>query len=135
VLHQQAVAAAQSAASLGASLLGATEKDDAEKLTLMRARHERQLFELGEQVRYAQLQESKKSRQAVGASMRSAISRYTYYERQLGRSLSDISVPELDEIDIASLTKFDFDVDEPSLPQRDVPIEIVTWPQRQPDGS
>jgi hypothetical protein len=126
VLHQQAVAAAQSAASLGASLLGATEKDDAEKLTLMRARHERQLFELGEQVRYAQLQESKKSRQAVGASMRSAISRYTYYERQLGRSLSDISVPELDEIDIASLTNFDFDVDEPSLSQRDVPIEIVT---------
>jgi hypothetical protein len=126
VLHQQAAAAAQSAASLGASLLGATEKDDAERLTLMRARHERQLHELGEQVRYAQLQESVKSRQAVAASMRSAISRYTYYERQLGRSLGDIVVPELDEIDVSSLTSFEFNVEEPTLAQRDVPIDIVT---------
>ncbi len=126
VLHQHAVEAAQSAISLGAALLGHTEKEDGEALSLLRARHERQLFELSEQVRYAQLQESVKSREAVVASMHSAISRYAFYERQLGRSIEDINVPELDELDLAALTKFALKTEEPVLTQRDVPMDIAT---------
>ena len=126
VLHQHAVEAAQSAISLGAALLGHTEKEDGETLSLLRARHERQLFELNEQVRYAQLQESVKSREAVVASMHSAITRYAFYERQLGRSPEDIKVPELDELDRAALTKFALKTEEPVLTQRDVPMDIAT---------
>ncbi len=105
---------------------GHTEKEDGEALSVLRSRHERQLSELGEQVRYAQLQESVKSHEAVVATMHGAITRYAYYERQLGRDLEDIKVPELDELDVAALAKFALKVEEPLLLQRDVPMDIAT---------
>jgi hypothetical protein len=125
-LYRQAVDAAQAAVSLGGAVLAATEKEDGEAMSVLRARHERQLLELGEQVRYAQLQESVKSHEAVVATMHGAITRYAYYERQLGVDLEDIKVPELDDLDLAALAKFALRVEEPLLIQRDVPMDIAT---------
>jgi hypothetical protein len=126
LLHQKAVEVAQSAASLGGALLGAIEKEDGERLTLLRAGHERRLTALIEQVRYAQFQESIKSREALVGSLHSALTRYAYYERQLGRSLDEIKLPDLDQLDLAALAKFNLEVDEPSIDQRSVPVEIAT---------
>ena len=83
------------------------EKEDGEALGLLRAKHERAILELVEQVKYGQLQEAIKAREGLLGSLALAVQRYTYYELQLGRSLDDIqkAIPELDELDDAALDK------------------------------
>ncbi|MDZ4267130.1 MAG: hypothetical protein U1D00_15790 [Mycobacterium sp.] len=125
LLHRQAIELAQQVASLGANLLSAFEKEDSEALSVLRARHERTLATLTEQVKYGQLQEAVKSREALLGSLNSAVTRYAYYEQQLGRALSDIEIPELDELDIKALAAFNLKAEEPSIAKRDVPIDIV----------
>lgn len=125
LLHRQATELAQQVATLGANLLSALEKEDGEALSLLRARHERTLATLTEQVKYGQLQEAAKSREALVGSLNSAVTRYVYYEQQLGRSLSDIEIPELDELDIKALAAFNLQAAEPSIAKRDVPIDIA----------
>jgi hypothetical protein len=50
--------------------------------------------------------------------------RYTHYERLLGRPESDISVPELDELDTEALERMRFSAQEPDVAGRPVPISI-----------
>ncbi|WP_313674466.1 hypothetical protein [Mycolicibacterium sp.] len=124
LLHRQATELAQQVATLGANLLSALEKEDGETLSLLRARHEKTLATLAEQVKYGQLQEAVKSREALVGSLNSAVTRYAYYEQQLGRTLSDIEIPELDELDIKALAAFNLQAAEPTIAKRDVPIDI-----------
>ena len=62
---QKAMAICQEAKHLASQLLSTIEKDDAEALALMRARHEREMLELGEAVRYGQVQEATKQLEAL----------------------------------------------------------------------
>jgi len=125
VLHRQATELAQQVAALGTTLLSALEKEDGEQLTLIRARHERTLATLTEQVKYGQLQEAVKSREALLGTLNTAVTRYAYYEQQLGKALSDIAVPELDELDMGALAAFNLRSSEPEVAQRDVPTDIA----------
>jgi hypothetical protein len=125
LLHRQATELAQQVATLGANLLSALEKEDGETLSLLRARHERTLATLTEQVKYGQLQEAVKSHEAVVGTLNSAVTRYAYYEQQLGRALADIEIPELDELDIKDLAAFNLHAAEPSIAKRDIPIDIA----------
>lgn len=122
---RQAVDLAQHVSSLGQSLLAAMEKEDGEALTLLRSKHEQKTAELATEVRYTQVQEATKSKEAIAASINSALLRYTYYERLLGRDASSIEIPQLDEIDRTTLAKQALNLQEPSLPDREVPIDII----------
>lgn len=126
VLLRQAGELAQQVASLGTALLSALEKSDGESLTLLRARHERALSELAEQVKYGQVQEAVKSREALLGSLDTAVARYAYYERQLGAAPADIAVPQLDELDVAALAAYNLRQSEPTVAARDVPVDIAT---------
>ncbi len=125
LLVQKALEIAQEVKNLGSSLLATFEKEDAEQLALLRARHERTVLDLAESVRYAQWQETMKAREALERTLRNAIERYTYYERLLGAK--DIPDADLDDLDTDSLlAALKFNQDEPELKRRDLPVNIAS---------
>ncbi len=110
-----------------AACLSAMEKEDGEALAILRARHERVVLELVEHVSYGQLQEAIKAREGLLQSLALAVQRYTYYERQLGRKPDEIAqgIPELGELDKASLEKMKFAMKEPELAPRAIDVDIA----------
>lgn len=127
VLIQKASELAQEVKSLGNTLLSAMEKEDGENLSILRAKHERLILQMVEQVRYAQVQESSKAREGLIKSLALAIQRYTYYEMQLGKKPDEIAnaIPELEELDKASLEKMKFAMKEGEMLHREVAIDIA----------
>ncbi len=127
LLAQKAAEVVQEVKSLGNSLLSAMEKEDGEALGLLRAKHERAILELVEQVKYGQVQEAIKAREGLLGSLALAVQRYAYYELQLGRSLDDIqkAIPELNELDEAGLEKMKFKMDEPALQPAELKVDIA----------
>lgn len=128
LLAQKAAEIAQEVKSLGASLLSAMEKEDGEALAILRARHERAVLELVEGVKYAQLQEAGKAREGLQQALALAVHRYTYYERQLGRSEEDIqkALPTFSELDRDALDRMKLAAEEPSMPLRGIEVDIAT---------
>jgi hypothetical protein len=125
LLIQKAAEICQEVKSLGNSLLSAMEKEDGEALAVLRAKHELATMEMAEHVKYAQLQESIKSREGVVKSLALAIQRYTFYERQLGKKPEEIVIPGLDELDRKSLDEMRFSMKEPELGLRELEIDIA----------
>ncbi len=124
LLVQKAADICQEVKSLGNSLLSAMEKEDGEAMAILRAKHERVVMEMVEQVRYAQVQEAIKSKEGLLKSLAMAADRYTYYERQLGKKPDEIKIPELEALDTDSLAKMKFDMTEPEVPLRDLEVDI-----------
>jgi len=126
VLAQKATEIVQEVKALGSNLLQAMEKEDGEALAVLRARHERVVMELVEHVKYGQLQEAIKAREALVKSMALAVQRYVYYERLLGRAADEIqkAIPQIDELDAASLEKMKFAMKEADLTLREIDVEI-----------
>lgn len=100
----------QEVQSLGGALLAAIEKQDNESLALMRAQHENAILGLAEMVKYSQWQDAIKATQGLQQSLRNAISRYSYYQKLLGRTDAQIqsSLPQLDALDLGSLQNLKF---------------------------
>jgi Tc toxin complex TcA C-terminal TcB-binding domain len=125
VLVQKAAEICQEVKSLGNNLLSAMEKEDGEAMAILRARHERVVMEMVEQVRYAQVQEAIKSREGLLKSLALAVQRYTYYERQSGKKANEITIPALDQLDKDSLDKMTFKAGEPEMASREIAIDIA----------
>ena len=127
-LLQKALDAAGEARALGQNLLAAIEKEDGEAMAQLRARHERKVLEATEQVRYAQVQEAAKSREALVASLAVAAMRYVFCEMQLGRDKAEAvaAIPAIDDLDRAALQKMAFRMKEPELAGRDLEVDIPT---------
>ena len=126
-LVQKAAEIAQEVKSLGNQLLSAMEKEDGEALALLRAKHERVVMQMVEQVKYAQLQEAIKAKEGLLQSLALAVQRYTYYERQLGKKPDEIAkaIPQLDDLDKDSLAKMKFAMQEPALLPREIEVDIA----------
>jgi len=84
VLAQKASELCADLKSLGAALLSALEKRDAEELTLIRAGHETSILERVGQVKERQLAEAKQNLAALGKSRETAVTRYSHYQKLLG---------------------------------------------------
>jgi hypothetical protein len=120
LLVTKATEICQEVKSLGASLLGAIEKQDNEALALLRSQHENTLLQLAEMIKYSQWQEAQKATQALQLTLATAIQRYSYYQKLLGRTEAQIqvSIPLLDALDTASLQNLNFSQTDPgSEPQ------------------
>jgi hypothetical protein len=126
-LVQKANEMAQEVKSLGGNLLVAMEKEDNEAISILRARHERVIMEMVEQVKYAQLQEAVKSKESLFKSLALTLQRYIYLERQLGKKADEIekSIPQLDELDIDGLNKLRLTAREPELTPRELEVDIA----------
>lgn len=84
VLAQKASELCADLKALGAALLSALEKRDAEELTLIRAGHETSMLEQVGQVRERQLAEAAQTLVALRKSRALAEARYSYYQKLLG---------------------------------------------------
>jgi len=127
LLVRQAGDLCKEVTSLGSSLLSAMEKEDGEAMAILRARHERLVLEMAEQIKYGQLQEAIKAREGLLQTLATAVQRYTYYERQLGTKPEAIekAIPQLGELDKASLAKMNFAMKEPEIVFPEIAIEIA----------
>lgn len=127
LLVQKATEIVQEVKSLGNNLLSAMEKEDGEAMAVLRAKHESIVMEMVEHVRYGQLQESIKSKEGLMQSLALAVQRYSYYEQQLGRTKVEIeqAIPDLDELDKASLEQMRFAINEPEVTSREIAIDIA----------
>jgi hypothetical protein len=110
LLVGKATEVCQEVKSLGANMLAAIEKQDNESIALLRAKHENAILGLVNLVKYAQWQEAAKSTQSLQFSLNTAIQRYSYYQKLLGRTDAQIagSIPQLDALDKGSLDNLRF---------------------------
>jgi hypothetical protein len=91
VLAQKAGELCAELKSLGAALLAALEKHDAEQLALLRAGHEVELLQLRHESVRQQADEADATLKALRAGRRLAAERWVQYQRLLGRT--EIAVP------------------------------------------
>ena len=89
VLVQKANEFINDVKSLGASLLSALEKKDAEELSLLHATHETQILEAVRELKVRQIEEAKSSKVALEASKRVLEERRTFYESREEKSFKE----------------------------------------------
>jgi hypothetical protein len=122
-LVQKAAEVCQEVKSLGANLLAAMEKQDNEAFSILRARHETQILQLAESVRYSGYQEAIKNREGLEQSLLNAAARYSYLQSLLANSPQ--AVPTLDPLDQGALTKKKLNASEPTIAQEQIAIDIA----------
>jgi hypothetical protein len=83
VLVQKALETAGAVSALGGALLSAYEKGDAEYLSTMRTMHERQLLNLGLEVRQNQWRQANWQRQGLQKTKEIAVANLSYYQALL----------------------------------------------------
>ena len=127
LLAAKAVEICQDVKGLGAALLAAIEKQDSEALTLLRARHEKAMFAFAESVKYAQVHDAIKAREASEKGLATAVMKYTYYEQLLGNTPADpaagmkgLERSKLDDLDFGSVEE------EPTVTKRTIVPDIAT---------
>lgn len=126
-LMQKSSELVQELKSLATNLLSSMEKEDGEALSLLRAKHEKTIFEMTERVKYGQLQEAKKSKEALLLSLASTLQRYEYYELNLGihQSVISATLPTLSPLDVSSLEKLEYQSNEETMKFRKHSIDIA----------
>lgn len=126
LLVQKANELCQEVKSLGSNLLSAMEKEDGEAMQILRSKHERAVLELVEHVRYAQLQEAIKSKEGLVQSLASAVQRYVYYERQLGKKADEIenAIPDIGDLDKESMDRMRLMAKEKAVELRELEVDI-----------
>lgn len=92
VMAQKATELCAEVKSLGAALLSAIEKSDAETMALMRSTHELQMLRSVRMVKELQLYEAKANIDAIGVSLESAQKRFTHYVG-LVTQMESLSIP------------------------------------------
>lgn len=124
LLLQKALEMCGEVKALGQNLLSAIEKQDGEALAILRARQDNVLLKLGEAVRYGQWQEAIKAREGLERSLTTAVQRFSYYEKQLGKQDSDIQIPELVPLDTDGLLRTRLRTGEPQIAPRSIQVEL-----------
>ncbi len=109
LLLQKAMEICAEVKSLGASLLFALEKKDAQHLSLLLQQHELNISNLVQDVKFLQWKESESATESLLKSRATAFERYRHYKRILGNKEADID--KLKAIDLArvELTEEAFD--------------------------
>src|SRR3982751_2778828 len=93
ILIQKALELAGEVRGLGNALLSAIEKGDAEHLALVRQRHEIQIQQMAQEVRFLQWKQAEESTESLLRSRGSALERYRYYQRLLGLTPDNNAAP------------------------------------------
>lgn len=84
VLLQKANEFCSEVRTFGAALLSAVEKKEVEQLTLLRSRQELEMLRLVEKVRADQVKEADANIEALEKTRRSMVTRFAFFQRQLG---------------------------------------------------
>lgn len=109
-LIQKALELAAEVRGLGANLLAAIEKGDAEHLAQLRQRNEITLLQKTQSIRFLQWQQAQAATEALLRSRASALERYTFYLRLVGLAPDGTAAPTSLPVDHAhTLTEDNFD--------------------------
>jgi len=120
--------------SLGATLLSALEKGDAEQLALKRQDHEVTLQHLLQHTRYLQYQHAMETTNALLRTRDAVVERYTYYLSLLGQAPDQTTVPAITPgtLSRTQLTEKNFDdVYATLLAEYDLPVPTLAYPDPQ----
>ena len=107
-LIQKALELCGEVRNLGNSLLSALEKGDAEHLALVRQRHEIQIQQMAQEVRFLQWKQAQEATTSLLTSRATALERFHYYQRLLGLP-ADPNAPDTLTLDHRELTEENFD--------------------------
>lgn len=99
LLLQKALEICGEVKALGAALLSALEKKDAESLNLLRQKHEISIAKMVQDVKFLQWKETEAATEALLKSRATAFERYRHYKKILGTSDSEID--KLKTVDVA----------------------------------
>jgi Tc toxin complex TcA C-terminal TcB-binding domain len=130
VLVQKALELCTEVRSLGAGLLAAIEKGDAETLAVLRQNNEVALQQLTQNIRYLRWQQAEAATDALLRSRGSAFERYTFYLRELGQAPNSAVAPDTFTVDHTTvLTEANFgDAYQALVAQYDLPITTLPYP-------
>jgi len=122
LLIQKALELCNEVRSLGGALLSAIEKGDAERLAIIRQRHEIQIQKMAREVRFLQWQSAQEATESLLTSRATALERLRYYQRVLGLP-ADQNAPESLTLDHRELNEQNFEAAyEQLVAQYDKPI-------------
>ncbi|HEY9431907.1 MAG TPA: toxin [Blastocatellia bacterium] len=108
ILIQKALELCNEVRSLGGALLSAIEKGEAERLALIRQRHEIQIQKMAQEVRFLQWQSARETTKSLLTSRATALERLHYYQRVLGLP-ADQNVRETLTLDHRELNEQNFE--------------------------
>jgi len=134
LLIQKSLEIAGEVRSLGATLLSALEKGDAEQLALKRQDHEVTLQYLLQHTRYLQYQHAMETTNALLRTRDFVVERYAYYLSMLGQAPDQTTVPAItpDTLDRQQITEKNFDdVYQTLLTEYDLPVPMLAYPDPQ----
>lgn len=106
---QKALEICSEVRSLGGALLSALEKRDTEALGLLRQKHEINIQQLAQDVRYLQWKEAESATESLLKSRDSAVERYRFYQRMLGGKEEDLKAIKEFTLERPELTEENFD--------------------------
>jgi hypothetical protein len=95
--------------ALGAAVLVASEKEDAETLAALRHSHELRILELSRDVRFLQWREAEAATEALVRSRATVFERYAHYQRILGATGGDVDSLRAVDLVRHELTEETFD--------------------------
>ncbi len=93
----------QKVSQFGGELLGAIEKKDAEKLSIMQSKHEADLLNLMTEVRKAQIEEIKMNKESLEISKKMAEERLTHHEELLKTGMLPTEIAQLSAQGVAAV--------------------------------
>jgi Tc toxin complex TcA C-terminal TcB-binding domain len=129
LLIQKALEICGEVRGLGASLLSAIEKSDGEALSLLRQRHEINIQQLAQDVRYLQWKDAEEATESLLKSLASTLERYKHYQRLLGKKEEDLAELESLVLERRELTEDNFDeVYGELVGQYDSELELEAYP-------
>ncbi|ABH00190.1 possible insecticidal toxin protein, C-terminal (plasmid) [Rhodococcus jostii RHA1] len=120
--------------SLGAALLSALEKGDAEHLALIRQRHDIQIHQMTQEVRFLQWRSAQEQTQSLLTSRAAGLERFHYYARLLGQQ-ADPNAKETLALERPELTEENFDeVYAGLVTAYDTPLMMQPYPASKPSA-
>lgn len=108
ILIQKALELCGEVRGLGNALLSALEKGDAEHLALVRQRHEIQIQQMAQEVRFLQWKSAQEATTSLLTSRKTALERLHFYQRLLGLP-ADPNAPDTITLDRRELTEENID--------------------------
>ncbi len=106
VMAQKATELCAEARSLGAALLSALEKRDAEELALMRSRHELQLLKAVQEVKKQQVEEAQRAHEGLLKTKELVKKRQDHYTQLLKAGLNANEKAHLDSLAISTVLQY-----------------------------
>lgn len=128
ILIQKALELCGEVRGLGNTLLSAIEKGDAEHLALVRQRHEIQIQQMAQEVRFLQWKQAQETTQSLLTGRAASLERLRYFQRLLGLP-ADPDAPDTLGLDHHELTEENFDEAYDALvAQYDKPLALQKLP-------